>query len=67
MAGPSETHIPGILGIKVSTHPSDKRVILSIQLNQDPDVYVSCALDREAVDVLRDRLEFHMHLAEETR
>ena len=67
MSESSETHILGILGVQVSTHPSEKKVILSVQLSQDPKVDVVATLDRAAVDALRDLLEFHMHLAEETR
>ena len=56
--------IIAILGITVSTHPDEKKVVLSVKVSDAPESYAHAALDREAVNVLMDRLEFHMHIAE---
>ena len=63
MVGLSTT---SILGIDVSMHPSERRVILSIKLSDDPEAYAIAKLDRQAVDAMRDNLEFNMYMAEET-
>ena len=59
-----ELHVRPKRGVQVSTHPSEKKVILSVKMSETPEEWAHAALDREAVNVLIDRLEFHRHMAE---